>query len=80
MKRVLELVSFLHCDKDFIEVKLNSDKYSIILEASAEATTLSEVCLYSRVEDQLDYVFPAGISKQSSESKFFLVLSMSGRN
>uniref|UniRef100_A0ABI7XU64 DUF676 domain-containing protein n=1 Tax=Felis catus TaxID=9685 RepID=A0ABI7XU64_FELCA len=31
-----------------------------------------------RVEDQLDYVFHSGISKQSTNSKFFLTLSMSG--
>jgi len=31
-----------------------------------------------RVEDQLDYVFRSGISKQSTNSKFFITLSMSG--
>lgn len=31
-----------------------------------------------RVEDQLDYALHSGISKQSTNSKFFLTLSMSG--
>lgn len=42
-----------------------------------KAVAFSQVCLYySRVEDQLDYVFLTETSKQSTNNKFFLMLSV----
>lgn len=52
--------------------------YSSRTASSSARQAVEEAEPGERVEDQLDYVFHSGISKQSTNSKFFLTLSMSG--